>query len=476
MRTLPGARIALLVASVLVLSQVRPAVAGTFAEERAAVDAGLAARLDALAEWSEASKLKASRDRALSILLRLRPDDGHARALLGYKRQGDAWVKKADWPTSRDATKGPVEEFTKRIDSALSAYRDDFLVLLDAAEPPIDAATREKALRELSSILPNDEVVREALGAAPRGDRLLSPDAVAAVLRRKELKALATAAKAAVADPAVEGPEGRFKGGAKTAHVRVRATTTAAEAVAVARQIDAALGFFESVLPRAAAAESEASSPSEVLLFSGIEEARPFFRDEPRLTEKRWREAANLRSFWIPESTTLLLYDDRPDRRALAAVRHTFDAGLAARLDAEPRGWVTEGLGQVLTHVLTGRRGIPFFELAETGESPAGSGLGPEASRDWLAAAASVWARPPGPDRPTLAAILTMRLTAMTTERSYVAYAFSQWLLEARADKASSFLLANRGADDADGPLRASFGMDAAALEVHLVRWIAEAR
>ena len=86
------------------------------------------------------------------------------------------------------------------------------------------------------------------------------------------------------------------------------------------------------------------------------------------------------------------------------------------------------------------------------------------AAVDWLAKAAEILDRPPGPDRPTLKLLLTTRIGGMTRESTYLAYAFAEYLEEARRDDLGAFIAANRDSENPDVECTSVLGMDAATI------------
>ena len=449
-----------------------PSYAGDVVADKARIDARFLSRLDTLVESANGLRLYATRGRLFSIVLRLDPENARARTMLGWKRAGKEWVRLEGWKEPHDWSVDAKPAFDAKLSEQLAWYRDQILALLEGAEPGLDPKARSKTLRSLARIMPEDRVVGEAAGCVEWEGAWVHPDTKQTILRRRELAALIQRVRKSAPTLVSEPVSGKaWKVEVRTPHILVRGTAAADEAVRIAREVSVAAEFMHGVVPSIASDWS----PSEVYVFATEDDAKAFFLSDPRLGATRWKEGSKLSGYWIPNEEIVLIYSAEAEQRLLDAARQTIGTELPGTHGEDARGWVSEGLGQYLTWRLTGKHDAMFAKVSETG-GVASSTAEADETRDWLETAARLLDRPAGPGRPTLRLLLSMRHGGITREAAFLAYAFAQYLEEARTDRVARFINANERSENTDAVCTTVLGMDAAALEERLREWLDDTR
>ncbi len=427
--------------------------------------------LEEAATFAMSNRMLGARHRTLRRILILAPDHAAARATLEFARakKDGPWTQSKKYREPADWNKDALPEFERRLSSVLTAYRNDALVAVeDAGE---DAGARKRVLIEqLAILLPDDEVVHKARGDVRLGGSWVMPETARAIERRRELRALASDAmgrsKPSVADAKLVGDGWP---------VAFRSASVVGASTLDGRSCQRAVDLCEGLRPfftRIFDSPGEPAGLGVFYLLTNATEAADFFeRGDESAAWARLR-AAGVSGGYLRNGVYVNWGDDST-RAVEAVVRQAVDIAMHARFKSYERGWISEGVGRVLCWNFARIYGPSFVSIGHT--------LGKNKDDD-----IDVVARPKGDWLPVardalrtlplhrFAGLLTIRLTAMSTLESVLAYALGAYLLEGRPEKAAAFIDASVASDDAEKVVGTALGISVEELFGRVRRWTEE--
>ena len=468
----------LALAALVHASSAREEPKSTFAEVHARAVSGLVKDLESLAGWCGDKELFAERDRAWRAILEVEPENLAARKGLRYSKKPDGtWVEPAPREI-KNFNPGALPELRKRRQKTV----EPFATAMHAAlvEYACDDATKNLVYHEILGADPDDEKVHGLLGEVRAGELWLLEETLTGRERRGELKTLVGRAldpgqKLRVTE--LSGLEQTFgivfPQHVESAHVRVLGTGDRTESETTARACEA----VGDVLRASFAISTEHEPGYTIYLLQNANESGPVLDKLPGI-------APNFREFLrkvvgakIPMQPYVVYWDKDPKRRIDGAVRQTIgnflDRGFGVGLEA---GWAWEGIGQYLTRELVGTRLTWFVQSDGAAKSDALKSKLSRSDADWLAEALDLLQKP---EHPSFAVSIDREVNAMTTTDALYAYALAAYFVEGRAHDGAAILErighgVGAGREKTSAAIKAVLHLDAAGLEVRLVRWLRE--
>ncbi len=426
--------------------------------------------LEETAVWASEHKLVGGKHRALRRILYFVPDHALARAVLEYtrsKKEG-RWVQANAYREPADWNKDALPEYDRKIMAILTTFRNDAMVAVEEAGDAA-GARRDVVLDQLAALLPDDEIVRTARGDVRLGKAWVMPETARAVERRADFRTYAREARAAAKPPAA-APSELARGFTTALRAGDVTLLGSLDAVTCRRAFDLARtfpAFFASVFGPSTVVE-----PTTYYLLKSGEEADDVFARLADAANGAKLRAAGLGGGWTSTGSAFVAWNGDPDVTVRMVVRATVDGWCLAWFRHGERGWISEGVGRVLTWHFAGFAGTPIVSIDQTqvGKDDEDDAVAAP-SGDWLVPARDVVRKA---TVPRLTALLTMRLTAMRTFDSLLAYALAAYLLEGAPEKAEALIEATVGSDDAEAAVRKALGFGVETLLLRLRRWTAE--
>jgi hypothetical protein len=510
------------------------APAGTLAEPEdlaargKTVESEFVEALVALAKWCNGRKLFGQRDDVYALILEFQPDHPKARRGLKYKRDGaGTWVQDPKYKRPKDWTPKLYEEFDRRRDEALHAYRDGMLAVCRSAATgpgytwtastceallerfPRDAKVlevlRSALLRHLALLqkaklpteleavsarllkhFPEDEEVRLALGEVKHEGRWVTPATAKAAKSRARYRDVAEAAHNGVPHPE-RGSLTRnefntgllWKDPFTTPHMRVLGTTTDSSLNQIASSCEAAATFFQSVFRK----EPVRAEVYTFYVFARRQDWMTFIEGWAPFPPARQKEARTTRQsgFGIGPSTYAAFPLGTPEAERDLCVDVTFQHLLQMTFNPVPhrnRGdwrpmpaWVRIGVSDYLTYRLIGTR-ILTTVAGEYGRplKDAG-GRVPDKDTAWLKEALAILRRDTAKGTHLM---LGKSIGAFGRDDAVTSFAFASWLLEGRPGQATAVLTEIGRRRPIKEVALEVMGLTIEALHVQMVRWLEE--
>jgi hypothetical protein len=142
--------------------------------------------LAALAAWCDQAGLAVERNRVAETILLFSPDDATARNWLGFKGEGEGKWKRVPTPPPLDSNKDALAEWTSRRDALVAPFRGTLLAMATAPNPRI-AGIRDRVLRSLVALAPEDREFRVLNGETYAGGRWVLNETVATAEGRRRI-------------------------------------------------------------------------------------------------------------------------------------------------------------------------------------------------------------------------------------------------------------------------------------------------
>jgi hypothetical protein len=422
------------------------------------------AKIEALGIWAVGFDLDLTKSRVAETLLLFDRDHEKAREWLGSKRQKNGAWKPGPCRTLVDQRPEKLPEWTKRRDDTLGAFRDRLAALLEKCVTWRSAGPRDRAVRALAALWPEEPRWREAHGEIQvAGEWVLVESAATAKNRQAIVAAVAKSkAEAAAVPHAVTGERTVSAGG-----LVVGGTLEPAAATVV---LDAVLAA-EAAFPRIVGLPAKLPSDKRLVLLRDSTENADYVARLEDVDAARRERLAEMGAYWHEHECVVALPEEA--ERVDAAVRMFLDKleGPFVKLVRAP-ACLSEGIGTYLTFRLVGTR-LTAFNLAE--KNYADDGVRRETAKvdsDWTLVARKLVDKGYALDLPVL---LGLPLNSMSKDDGLVAYAFAAYLLEGRPADAAALLKAL--ADKERGLSRAvaeTLHVDEVGLQDRFVRWLRE--
>jgi len=441
-------------------------------------EARLAGEMWDLASWCREHRLFLECDRLAHAILEIDGDHAAARKTLKFHRRREGWAQSRSYRTPRNHAKDVHEqEYPERLAALLDPYKARLFRRLERDGPLLLPGTRERTLRKLLLLEPDDVALRTVLGERQLDGRwVLAETATAAELRRA-VPTLAGEALAEVRRPELDvvtreerALDLRWRAALKTPGVRVMGTTPRKEVDETARVAEAARGLFQRVFKR----DQAHRSGYTIFLLQGSGEREALLRGMPgipQVTQDLLRQAGG---GWLGAPNQLAEWDADPARRLDGAARQTMGTLLMDGYGIDARhGWAWEGIGLYLVYHMTGTRLTYFFGRAGS-SSTRKTTLWPRLqapATHWLQEARSLLAQD---HAPSLEFLLGRDVDTMRDEDILVSYALAAYLLEGRPDDASVILRRIGAGEHPVAVFERVTGASLPQLELRLRRWLDE--
>jgi hypothetical protein len=434
-----------------------------------------------LARWCDEQRLWRDRDRVYELVLHFAPDHARARRGLKYERdEQGAWVRPKPYRQPANHNRNAEGRLVPRRRLAVEPF---VAAMLDALErgdegvaPPADPDVRRRVLRDLLVLDPNNALVRARNGEVWDKKRWVLQETATARERREVLREVAREAQRGVRDPAIVRPS-PFEAGLKLSWQaglqgewwRALGTVKPAELRRVLRLADASFLLFK----EAFSTRSRRPEGCVLYVLRGHGEARTMLEAHPRFTAADRGFFLQLTSAWVPRSRHLIEFGASREERLDGVARQAIGLLLLTEFNVTAkRGWVWEGFGFYLDHLLTGtrlnlfvRRGGIVAERADFWARLDDHG------DDWLGIARELETKGWAPD---LRALTAKDVNEMGLADIISAHAFAAYLLEGRPAQVGAFLRAYGHTKNLDRAITKAFATTLEDLGERSRRWLRE--
>ena len=441
-------------------------------------EAALVPRLWELAAECRDWRLYRERDLLARLVIEVEPDHAGARKALKYNRQGDRWVQSPSYRVPRSHAREERHAlYAERLAATLDPYKARVFRALERDARLLALGARERTLRKLLILAPDDAALRTVLGERRLADRWVLEETAVAAEGGRAIAALAAAALDDVDRPRSEAQtrtERRlgvpWRSALRTPGVRVLGTTPRREVDETARVTEAVAGLFQRVFSHG----QPHREGYTIYLVQGAEEREVLLANMPGLPETTKGLLRQAGGGWLGSGSRLGEWDPNPARRLDGAVRQTLGTLLMDAYGIDGRhGWAWEGMGLYLVYHMTGTRLTYFFGRSGY-SSNRKTTLWPTLQAPetrWLAAAYDLLARD---DAPGLEFLLGRDVDTMRDEDILVAYAVAAYLLEGRPDEAPIILRRIGAGEHPVLVFEDVTGESLPGLELRLRRWLGE--
>ncbi|MBI5431716.1 MAG: hypothetical protein HZA52_02680 [Planctomycetes bacterium] len=435
------------------------------------------ASLEALADWCNSNEVFVERDRVFELILRIDPE--HFRAHKGLKHvqtRDGKWVPPEKRVVSKNFNPIAAGKFPERMRTTLAPTCDALFALVDRSS--LAGADRDSVYEDIVRFDPDNARVRQERGEARLDGAWVLQETLAGKVRRPEVKAAVRAALAGVPEPAAfalgdDEPTLalHWKVSVRTPTVRVLSTGDAAEAVKLAKYASATLVLLHQLF----ALPAKERAAFTVYALGGAEERVQFIAIHPDIDPEQRAALAEFSGMGLNFRGDFAISSTNAEERLDSVVRQTIAHALIDEFRIEPSfGWAFEGFGMYLTRELTGTR-MTWFSL------PNGANAEQIALRKKLIGAKSNWMNDAhelleSPRKPDLGALVAKGIDGLTIEELLYAYVLAAYLIEARAVETPTLLRALADAKAVEDVFRQVLGMDFAATDARVRRWLSERR
>lgn len=463
------------VAAWLALACTAAAQSAEFKRKHAEARVGLIKAQLVLAEWCNSKELFLERDQALQRVLTIDPDNLDARKGLRFARNPDGSWKPPPPREAKNRNAKALEAFPAQRSKSVASFRD---ALLEAAALESDVpAARSMVFDDVLLFDPDDARVHELLCEVKAEDKWVLVDTANAKPRRGEIKALVQASRAAVDEPDVIAASAdeaalldNWTCGLRGPDLRVLSTSDAADCRAVYDTCHAIQRLVDKVF------EVESKLPDDfgIYILPNPGEKDTFVDRLSGLKPEERAYLKTLTSTSVHNGVHVVVWDPDPKIRLDNAVRHTLNHLLQNAFSASPQhGWVWDGLGLYLSRELTGTRLTWFTTKPPSGDvtDVALRGVLATSDTNWMNEALKIL---DGDGPPRLTALLARSVDELTAGDMVVLYAFSAYLLEARADKAAHFLRRSCAGESPTELVQTILGLTSDELQARVLRWLKE--
>lgn len=432
------------------------------------------AALEELGRWCGETKFLRKRAAIGELLLSLDPDHEEARAWLQFKRdaRGD-WTRASGASPPADVRSDDWPEWAARRAAVLDPLRRRLEAVCDSSSCARKPG-RDRTLRFLIALYPDDESLRAKHGQRRVGGRWVLSETVATAEGRKRVESWvkeamkAASAKEPVVDRKVAGEEARWACSATLENVVVATTGNAKDVTPFIVRIVAAQRLVDSAMGRSAATHP----PLRIDLLGNYWENKRYLEKCVELSDADRKKYDDWTTWWRTNGRMVVWNDDPADRidGAVRRLIHHERAFKYRTLAAPP--WLSEGIGLYLTWKLVGTRLTWYRDLTEYADVELRKEL-LQPNSDWVALARKVAAKQGGPRLPILAGL---SLNGMTAEDDVMAFAVAAYLVECRYESVAALYEAAASFPSIDYALTTSLGLDLESLDWRFGRWLEETR
>lgn len=455
--------------------------AETFDEARARLVETLVVQLDELAGFCQKSRAYLERDRLYELLLEYEPDHKDARKMLGYKwdRKAEEWTRPREYRAPKNVDHEAALEALERRAALLQAHADGVVRALEEHRDELTDARFRAEVFALLVLDPDDERLRGFLGQVKADDEggassgwVLAETRHArarrTVLRewKKELRDGAPPGEPGAPTEAEQALGLSWRKVLQTERVRVLCTgeeREALDALQSCHQVCTLVtrvfgGEFEPAYT-VYLVDSDAARDKLLEQHPAVDPAKVEFLKSVQGGTISWGEFGQ----WGPHR----------DQRVDGAVRQVVSRYMLQTFrTGDKLGWVHEGFGMYLTHLLIGTRLTFYIRQTEYEEGQLDRRKLTDPDSDWLRLAAGVLK---GSKSPSLPFTLGRDVNTLTTEDLLASYALTAFLIEGHEPGLAVRVLTRVGAgENSVTVLEQELGYDHETLKQRLIAWLGE--
>ena len=443
---------------------------------------GLVERLVGLANWCASEKLFGAADETYYQILELEPDDASARKALKFRKRKGVWIQSASYRIPKNQKKAAIEELDARREKVLGRYKERIFEINTEYAEEASLQTRERTLLHLVRMMPEDAVVRLAVGETLLDGKWVLVETESTLRRRRVILDLAKAClatapegKSVKPNPQERALELHWTLIVSTPYLRVAGTGSEEEVRTVVKSTLAAAEFFRSML----GTETLPPVGFGIYLLADSNDKRQFLDNHPRIRDADRAYFESLLGAGIPGTGKTAEWAETEVARLEHSVRQTVGAMLREDFGLDwNQGWAWEGIATYLTYRIVGTRLIYTAantryavdeEIAKTQARLQKRLL--TADSNWIVEAQLFFEeRSP----PKLNFLMGRAVNSMSVQDRLWSYVFSTYLIEGWPDRATKFLTQIGKGVNPHEASRAVFGVELGGLERRVRRWVKE--
>lgn len=436
---------------------------------------GVEEQLLGLADWCEENGLRRERHVLVEAMLGFSPNDPALRKEAGYARVGDAdWSRPRSFRVPRRTKAELLPEYRRRLGEA----EESVLALaraIDEAGPAISSGTIHRMLAPLVRLFPRSALLRKANGEERRNAKWRLVESRRARDRGRRLQDSARLLVSGTPKPAAaelteveKGLGVKFTAARELPGVRVLGTVHRSEIDAAARLAAATVKLFRMTFGPGISTWDGFT----VVLLEDANDRDTFLHFFPGIDDDARRHASRLSSMWVPDTATVGIWAPLRELRTEFVARQVLAMLLLKTFGVSSKhGALHEGVGLLLGHKLTGRRGTWFIKRSRYSKEEF-SREALEKSGSWFDLVHKQRKKRPASYR----SLFSRDVNTMEPEDVLEGYVFAAWLIQARPREAADFLRRIGGGESCEEASRAMWGRSLPELEGHVGRWVSEIR
>ncbi len=448
-----------------------PDTSAGFASEVAKAEEPFIAQLEQLGQWCEASTLFIERAQVAEALLLIDSDNEKGRAWLRFKRQKDRTWKQTSTKPFFDEKKELLPEWEKRHAEIVDPMREALEPFLARAEDWHTAGIRDRVLRTLVALYPDDEGLRDRSGEKLVDGRWILKESADLAARRRRIREFAAEAKKTAKPAAAALPQktSEYAACLATADFTLNSRLPLADAQAVAATVMGARLLYEKAL----GVSTQYRKGLIVDVVANVREGERLLDSHPEVSDGHRKSVRGLTSYWL-DRTRLVIAKEDPAERLDSTARHTFASAVwspdVGRLFDAP-GWLSEGAGMYLTHALLGTRLTVFVKETRYADDSVSRELA-DGGYDWVLTVKRLVVEKGV--APNLRVLTGLPLNSMTKDDGLMAYGLAAYFLAGRPEDLRELLARLAKGHEFHEALALSCNIDVEALEGRFVRWLRE--
>ena len=338
-----------------------------FEREKAQIVATQLTAFDELAAFCQENKALAERDAIYMTLIQLDPDHKLARKWLRYKkdRKSGEWVQKGYREPRATKDEEIVAEITKRRTELNSKYISSVFALVEKHAEKLGPKRTTAEYKAIVAIDSNHEGARKALGFVAvdkDGERTWLPQSVAVAQKhRTDILTTLSELRAATPDPEKKDPLGSDEEGAfgvdfetvlKTPRALVLGTTGESEL----ETITANAHFQWELLKKLIKGRGGAPEGFTMYVLSEAADKAKFLSENDLFRDADRGIVLQLSSAWLTNYIHVVVWHPNGPTRIDTACKQVTAYYLSQAYRIQREGWIVEGFGQYMSHLICGTR------------------------------------------------------------------------------------------------------------------------
>lgn len=437
------------------------------------IHARVVTQLDELGDWCKGQRLFREQHRLAEAILELDAEHAGARRLLRYtKKRKEGWVQSSSYRQPANRSEEAMSEYRERRQAVAASFARDVLEACDLYDAP--RIVRERHMKTVLRIDPEQPDAREALGEVRAGANWILADSARALKRRLEFEAFAKKAVEEVQEPKLVEPNAQekalklaWKTACVTENARIVTTRTPAEVVQEARCVEASRTVFR----EAFGTKTKHREGYHLYVLGDSLERAELLESHAGISSESKEFLKRVDGGWMTGNEGGVWNSAEPSR--IDGATRTTIAGFfydEFHITVD-HGWVFEGIGLYLSGITCGTRLNWFVQPSPYGKR--------RNIRDQLLAEDADWFREArmlveDPECPQLENVLRRSVNSMTTDDLLVAFALGALLVESRPEGLANLMREVAKTRDPVPVVSKYFGMDMVQLKAYLLRFLRE--